>query len=136
MANLVVPQVARQMATLDQMLGGRLTINIISSDIPGHHVESGPATSAAPKSCTSYENSWMGIPWTFQGDHVSLTLDPPRIRTVSGKSPLFYFGGLSPAAGSVRPRCRCVPDVAGRDVGNAGGEGRHGRPGGAPRAGR
>ncbi|MEC7594394.1 MAG: LLM class flavin-dependent oxidoreductase, partial [Pseudomonadota bacterium] len=30
-----VPQLARQLATLDTMLGGRLTINIISSDIPG-----------------------------------------------------------------------------------------------------
>jgi alkanesulfonate monooxygenase len=29
---------------------------------------------------------------------VNLQIDPPRIRTVSGKSPLFYFGGLSPAA--------------------------------------
>ena len=29
------PQLARQIATLDQMLGGRLTINIISSDMPG-----------------------------------------------------------------------------------------------------
>ena len=32
---LWVPQLARQLATLDQMLGGRLTINIISSDRPG-----------------------------------------------------------------------------------------------------
>ena len=29
------PQLARQLATLDRMLGGRLTVNIISSDVPG-----------------------------------------------------------------------------------------------------
>ena len=29
-----VPQLARQLATLDTMLGGRLTVNIISSDMP------------------------------------------------------------------------------------------------------
>jgi alkanesulfonate monooxygenase SsuD/methylene tetrahydromethanopterin reductase-like flavin-dependent oxidoreductase (luciferase family) len=29
------PQLARQLATIDQMLGGRLTVNIISSDLPG-----------------------------------------------------------------------------------------------------
>ena len=34
------PQLARQLATLDQMLGGRLTINIISSDLPGAPVAS------------------------------------------------------------------------------------------------
>jgi alkanesulfonate monooxygenase len=36
------PQLARQLATLDQMLRGRLTVNIISSDLPGQKLESGP----------------------------------------------------------------------------------------------
>ena len=34
----------------------------------------------------------------FHGDFVDLEIDPPRVRTVSGRSPLFYFGGLSPDA--------------------------------------
>ena len=36
------PQLARQLATLDQMMGGRLTVNIISSDVPGEELASGP----------------------------------------------------------------------------------------------
>lgn len=36
------PQLARQLATIDQMLGGRLTINIISSDLPGQQLASAP----------------------------------------------------------------------------------------------
>ena len=36
------PQLARAMATLDQLLGGRLTVNIISSDMPGEQLASGP----------------------------------------------------------------------------------------------
>src|SRR5579871_1795709 len=36
------PQLARQLATLDQMLNGRLTVNIISSDIPGETLPSAP----------------------------------------------------------------------------------------------
>ena len=36
------PQLARQLATLDQMLQGRLTINIISSDLPGAPIDGGP----------------------------------------------------------------------------------------------
>jgi len=36
------PQLARQLATLDQILGGRLTVNIISSEMPGETLASGP----------------------------------------------------------------------------------------------
>ena len=46
---LVVPQMARQLATLDQMLDGRLSINIISSDVPGEKLESVPTLSAYPR---------------------------------------------------------------------------------------
>ena len=42
-AELWPPQLARQLATLDQMLGGRLTVNIISSDLPGDSLGSEPA---------------------------------------------------------------------------------------------
>ncbi len=38
------PQLARQLATLDRMLGGRLTVNIISSDLPGAPVASEPSS--------------------------------------------------------------------------------------------
>ena len=34
----------------------------------------------------------------FDGEFVKLNVDPPRMRTVSGKCPPFYFGGFSPAA--------------------------------------
>src|SRR6201996_9760478 len=40
MGEMWPPQLARQLATIDQMLGGRLTINIISSDLPGQALES------------------------------------------------------------------------------------------------
>ena len=36
------PQLARQLATLDRMLGGRLTVNIISSELPGEMLASAP----------------------------------------------------------------------------------------------
>ena len=36
------PQQARQLATLDQMLSGRLSVNIISSDLPGETLPSAP----------------------------------------------------------------------------------------------
>ncbi len=95
---LVVPQVARQMATLDQMMGGRLTINIISSDIPGETVESGPRYRRSTEIMYCLRELLNGNAVDFDGDFIQLKIDPPRIRTQSGKSPLFYFGGLSPAA--------------------------------------
>ncbi|NNE94443.1 MAG: LLM class flavin-dependent oxidoreductase, partial [Acidimicrobiales bacterium] len=95
---LVVPQVARQMATLDQMLNGRLTINIISSDLPGEQLDSEPRYRRSTEIMYVLRELLDGNDVDFQGDFINLTLGPPRIRTVSGKSPLFYFGGLSPAA--------------------------------------
>lgn len=95
---LVVPQLARQLATIDQILEGRLTVNIISSDMPGEKLESEPRYRRSTEIMYALRELLDGRPVDFQGDFVNLTIDPPRIRTVSGRSPLFYFGGLSPAA--------------------------------------
>jgi alkanesulfonate monooxygenase len=95
---LVVPQLARQIATIDQMLEGRLTVNIISSDLPGQTLDSEPRYRRSTEIMYVLRQLLDGKPVDFHGDFVDLTIDPPRIGTVSGRSPLFYFGGLSPAA--------------------------------------
>lgn len=89
------PQLARQLATLDQMLGGRLTINIISSDMPGETLASAPRYRRTVETMKVLRTLMNGEAVDFQGDFIKLKLDPPRIRTVSGRAPLFYFGGLS-----------------------------------------
>ncbi len=98
MGELVVPQVARQMATIDQMLQGRLTINIISSDLPGETLDSEPRYRRSTETMYVLRELLDGRAVDYRGDHLSVKVDPPRISTVSGRSPLFYFGGLSPAA--------------------------------------
>lgn len=95
---LVVPQLARQIGTLDQMMDGRLTVNIISSDLPGEQLDSEPRYRRSTEVMYALRELLDGRPVDFQGDFVQLQVDPPRARTVSGASPLFYFGGLSPAA--------------------------------------
>jgi alkanesulfonate monooxygenase len=95
---LVVPQLARQLATLDQAMGGRLTVNIISSDIPGEALDSGPRYRRSTEIMFALRELLDGHGVKFHGDFVDLDIDPPRVTTVSGRSPLFYFGGLSPAA--------------------------------------
>jgi len=100
MGEMWAPQLARQIATLDQMLGGRLTVNIISSDLPGEKLDSGPRYQRTLEIMTVLRDLLDGKPVDFHGDFVDLTLDPPRVRPPSGCPP-FYFGGLSEPAREV-----------------------------------
>ncbi|MGU3390569.1 LLM class flavin-dependent oxidoreductase [Sphingomonas sp. M1A8_2b] len=92
------PQLARQIATLDQMTGGRLTINIISSDMPGETLASAPRYARTVEAMHILKTLLNGEALDHQGEFWQLKVDPPRVRTVSGKAPLLYFGGLSPDA--------------------------------------
>jgi alkanesulfonate monooxygenase len=92
------PQLARQIATLDRILGGRLTVNIISSDLPGDTLASAPRYARTVEAMHILKTLLNGQPLDHQGEHWQLKLDPPRVTTVSGKCPPLYFGGLSPDA--------------------------------------
>jgi alkanesulfonate monooxygenase len=89
------PQLARQIATLDHILGGRLTINIISSDLPGETLASGPRYGRTVEAMKILKTLLDGKHLSHQDEHWNLDLDPPRMKTVSGKCPPLYFGGLS-----------------------------------------
>lgn len=96
------PQLARRIATLDRILGpnaagtaGRLNVNIISSDMPGEKIESGPRYTRATEIMKIVKTLLNGEHLDFQGEFFNLKLDPARITTISGKCPPFYFGGLS-----------------------------------------
>jgi alkanesulfonate monooxygenase len=92
------PQLARQIATIDRMLGGRLTINIISSDMPGETLASEPRYARTVEAMHILKTMLSGETLDHDGEFWKLKLDPPRVTTVSGKAPLLYFGGLSEAA--------------------------------------
>ena len=98
MGELWLPQLARQIATIDRMLEGRLTVNIISSDIPGESLESAPRYRRTLEWMQVLRTLLNGERVDFHGEFVDLTLDSPRVSTVSGRCPLFYFGGFSEAA--------------------------------------
>ena len=105
---LVVPQLARQLATLDQMLGGRLTINIISSDVPGETLESVPRYQRTRETMQVLRQLLNGEPVNYRGEFIQLSLDPPAVKTHSGRCPLQYFGGLSEPARAVAAECADV----------------------------
>jgi len=92
------PQLARQIATIDQMLGGRLAINIISSDLPGEVLESAPRYARTVEAMAILRTLLNGEALDHDGEFWKLKLAPPRIATVSGRAPQFYFGGLSEPA--------------------------------------
>src|SRR5580658_8986103 len=94
------PQLARQLATIDQMLGGRLTINIISSDLPGQSLESAPRYRRTLEIMCVLRDLLDGRRAEYHGEFVDIALDPPRLRPAGGCPP-FYFGGLSDAAREV-----------------------------------
>ncbi len=92
------PQLARQLATLDRMMHGRLTVNIISSEMPGENMGSAPRYHRTVELMMILKTLLNGEPLDHDGEFWKLKLDPPRITTVSGKCPPLYFGGLSPDA--------------------------------------
>lgn len=90
---------ARTLATLDHMLEGRLTVNIISSDFPGEKADSNyryqrsrEVVEILKQAWTQDEISYKGEVYNFEG----LSTDPVRPYQEGG--PLLYFGGYSPAA--------------------------------------
>jgi alkanesulfonate monooxygenase len=104
------PQLARQLAGLDEMLDGRLTINIISSDLPGARLAIEPRYARTLEVMTILRTLLAGDPVDHHGQLYDVTVDAPRIavdraeaRRASGlpATPPFYFGGLSEPAREV-----------------------------------
>jgi alkanesulfonate monooxygenase len=105
---LVVPQLARQLATVDHMLDGRLTVNIISSDLPGESLPSAPRYQRTLEVMTVLRDLLDRRPVDHHGEFIDLELDPPRIATVDGRCPPLYFGALSEPAKDVAARAADV----------------------------
>ena len=98
MGEMWPPQMARQIATLDQMAGGRLTLNIISSDLPGESLESENRYGRTREYMRVLRQLLDGQAVEHHGEFLDLVIEPPRVRTVAGSCPPFYFGGFSEAA--------------------------------------
>ena len=91
---------ARTLATLDHMLQGRLTVNIISSDFPGQREESAYRYQRSREVVEILKQAWTQDEINYKGDvydFSSLTTDPVKPYQING-GPLLYFGGYSPPA--------------------------------------
>ena len=91
------PMLARTISTLDHMLKGRLTINIISSDLPGVKLSSSERYARSREVIEILKQSWTRDRIEFNGKYYQLSLptDPVKPYQQNG-GPLLYFGGYSP----------------------------------------
>ncbi|OED36831.1 alkanesulfonate monooxygenase [Chromatiales bacterium (ex Bugula neritina AB1)] len=90
---------ARTIATLDHMLEGRLTINIISSDFPGEKAESNFRYQRSREVVEILKQAWTQDEINYQGEvyqFSGVSSDPAKPYQTGG--PLLYFGGYSPPA--------------------------------------
>lgn len=91
---------ARTVATLDHMLKGRLTLNIISSDFPGEKADSALRYRRSHEVVQILRQAWTRDTIDFEGEFYNfkgLTTDPAKPYQHNG-GPLLYFGGYSPDA--------------------------------------
>ena len=95
------PQLARQLATINQILNGRLSINIISSEMPGEALDGPSRYARTLETMTALRTLLSGKRLDIDGEHLQLHVDAPRICRDSPSTPQFYFGGLSDEARDV-----------------------------------
>jgi len=91
---------ARAVATLDHILKGRLTLNVISSDFPGSKEESAYRYRRSHEVVEILRQAWERDEIDYEGEIYTLrglTADPVKPYQQNG-GPLLYFGGYSPEA--------------------------------------
>ncbi|MGF7213949.1 alkanesulfonate monooxygenase [Spirosoma lacussanchae] len=97
------PMLARTLASLDHMLNGRLTINIINSDLPGYQEDAELRYQRCAETIQILRQAWTADRIEHDGPvygKLSLSTDPIRPHQQNG-GPLLYFGGTSDGAREV-----------------------------------
>ena len=90
---------ARTVATLDHMLKGRLTLNVISSDFPGEVADSGFRYQRSREAVEILKQAWTRDEINHDGEVYQFANVPTAPATpYQTGGPLLYFGGYSPAA--------------------------------------
>ena len=91
------PMLGRSIATLDHILEGRLTLNIISSDLPGTSLSSELRYKRSEEVIQILKQGWTKDRINFKGEFYSIELPTDPVKTYQQNGgPLLYFGGYSP----------------------------------------
>lgn len=99
------PMLARAISTLDHILKGRLTINIINSDLPGLREDPKLRYQRCAETIEILKQAWTQEHIQFKGDLYKFDMpsDPAKPYQQNG-GPLLYFGGTSEGARDVCAR--------------------------------
>lgn len=100
MGEIHPPMLARSIATLDHITQGRLTLNIISSDMPGMKESNAERYARSEEVLQILKQCWTQETVEFQGRFYQinpLSGLPSKPYQLKG-GPLLYFGGISPLA--------------------------------------
>lgn len=92
------PMLARALATMDHILKGRLTVNIISSNLPGEDLDPVSRYRRSREVIQILKQAWTQEEINFKGDFYTingLKTEPVTPYQQNG-GPLLYFGGYSP----------------------------------------
>ncbi|MTH91328.1 MAG: LLM class flavin-dependent oxidoreductase, partial [Actinobacteria bacterium] len=79
LGELVVPQLARQVATLQQISNSRLVINAISSEMPGEQLNSEARYRRTTEYLYALGELLEGRAINLDGEFLQLSVEPPRI---------------------------------------------------------
>lgn len=91
------PMLARAVATLDHILKGRLTLNIISSNQPGENLPSEARYQRSREVIQILKQAWSQDEINFKGEFFDLKLNTEPVKPYQQNGgPLLYFGGYSP----------------------------------------
>ena len=92
------PMLARTLATIDHILEGRLTVNIISSDLPGDQLDSLKRYQRSREVIEILKQAWTRDRIEFKGEYYNYDLSAEPVKPYQQNGgPLLYFGGYSPA---------------------------------------
>lgn len=92
------PMLARTLSTIDHILKGRLTINIISSNLPGEELSSQDRYQRSREVIEILKQAWSKEEINFNGQFYNFKLPTNPIKPYQNGGPLLYFGGYSPPA--------------------------------------
>ena len=116
MGEIHPPMLARHLATLDHLLEGRLTVNIISSDLPGLREESTMRYARSREVIEILKQCWTQPELHYRGEFYQLDLATTATRpAVSAKwrTAALLRRHLARRGAALRETLRRLPDVAG-----------------------
>jgi alkanesulfonate monooxygenase len=102
------PMLARHLATLDHILKGRLTVNIINSELPGLKESTETRYQRCAEVIEILQQAWTKERIQYDGQFYKFDLPTAPVKPYQNGGPMLYFGGIAPGS---RDLCARYCDV-------------------------